>query len=162
MILLQPSTAEPIGLANKHHGTRAGDLSTKGFYFDDVDISARLLGLSCKIAIPTFSRITGSEYPLPPSVENGKFLDLHAAQRCMPKQSLCPSPFGLNALGTRNKLLPVSVTLTMILSYPEHPFRSLPSTINLVVVSMMASGWRSGDRSVRRQGSMYIGAPRSH
>jgi hypothetical protein len=57
----------------------------------------------------------------------------------MPKQSLRPSPFGVNALGTWKDTIPLVLTLTAIESYAKHPDESVPFTMNVVVVSSVAT-----------------------
>lgn len=58
----------------------------------------------------------------------------------MPKQSFLPSPFGVNALGTTKRGIPVWSTLTVIYSVVVQPNWLLPVTENNVVLSTAAVG----------------------
>ena len=58
----------------------------------------------------------------------------------MPKQSLRPSPFGVNAFGKSNRGTPELSTFTVTVAVEEHPYSLVAVTLYVVFVSGDACG----------------------
>src|SRR5690348_6879599 len=61
-------------------------------------------------------------------------------QYLIPKQSLIPSPLGVNELGKRYNAFLSKSTFTETVSVLEHPFTSVPVTVYIVVAGGDAMG----------------------